>query len=68
MISPSRSQVVGLLVSGGLDSGILLGHLLERGRGNATVLRSRDSIGNRTNRRRCNGCSRISPAICSGRW
>ncbi|MCE9604017.1 MAG: 7-cyano-7-deazaguanine synthase [Planctomycetia bacterium] len=32
MISRSRSPVVGLLVSGGLDSAILLGDLLEKGR------------------------------------
>jgi 7-cyano-7-deazaguanine synthase len=32
MISRSRSPAIGLLVSGGLDSAILLGHLLENGR------------------------------------
>lgn len=32
MISRSRSPAIGLLVSGGLDSAILLGHLLESGR------------------------------------
>jgi len=32
MISRSRSQAIGLLVSGGLDSAILLGHLLESDR------------------------------------
>ncbi|MGC3970213.1 MAG: 7-cyano-7-deazaguanine synthase [Pirellulales bacterium] len=32
MISPTPSPSLGLLVSGGLDSGILLGHLLSQGR------------------------------------